>query len=121
YRLARAGSTVTVYEASARIGGVIRTERRGECLMEAGPDSFIDKGDILDLCRELGLEDQLIRVRPGARQSFIVRGSRLLPIPDGLYLMAPSAIGPFMRSPAVSPRGKARMLLDFVVPARSHT
>src|SRR6185312_10654447 len=79
---------------------------------------FLDKGGIVDLCRELGLEDQLIRVRPEARRSFIVRGGRLLPIPEGLYLMAPSAIGPFVRSPVVSWPGKARMLLDLALPAR---
>jgi len=118
YRLTRSGASVTLYEASDRLGGLVRTERRGSWLMEAGPDCFLEKGGIVDLCRELGLEDQLIRVRPEARRSFIVRGRRLLPIPEGLYLMAPSAIGPFVRSPVVSLPGKARMLLDLVLPAR---
>jgi len=118
YRLTRSGASVTLYEASDRLGGLVRTESHGAYLMEAGPDCFLDKGGIVDLCRELGLEDQLIRVRPEARRSFIVRGGRLLPIPEGLYLMAPSAIRPFVRSPVVSWPGKARMLLDLVLPAR---
>ena len=121
YRLARGGASVTLYEGSDRLGGVIRTERRGGYLMEGGPDCFLDKLGIVDLCRELGLDDQLIRVRPEARRSFIVRGRRLLPIPDGLYLMAPSAMGPFVRSPVVSWPGKARMLLDLALPRRRST
>lgn len=116
YKLTRGGASVTLYEASNRLGGVIWTERRGGYLMEAGPDCFLNKGGMVELCRELGLEDQLIRVRPEARRSFIVRGRRLLAIPDGLYLMAPSAIRPFLRSPVVSWPGKARMLLDLALP-----
>ncbi len=119
YRLTRAGASVTLYEASGRLGGMIQTERRGGYLMEAGPDSFLDKPAIREVCRELGLEDQLIRVRPEARRSFIVRGARPLPIPEGLYLMAPSAVWPFLRSPTVSWPGKARMLLDLVLPRGS--
>jgi oxygen-dependent protoporphyrinogen oxidase len=85
--------------------------------MEGGPDSFLSKEGIAELCTSLGVET--IGVRPGFGRSFIVRGRRLLPIPQGLYLMAPSAIRPFMRSPVVSPLGKLRMGLDMVLPARS--
>ncbi|HLG71563.1 MAG TPA: protoporphyrinogen oxidase [Chloroflexota bacterium] len=118
YRLTQAGASVTLYEAGDRLGGVIRTERRDGYLMEGGPDCFLDKPPVRQLCSELGLSDQLIQVRPSARRSLIVRGRRLLPIPAGLYLMAPSAVGPFIRSPVVSWPGKARMLLDLVLPAR---
>ncbi len=118
YRLTQRGASVTLYEASDRLGGVIRSERRDGYLMEGGPDCFLDKPPARQLCAELGLDDQLIRVRPEARHSFIVRGRRLLPIPEGLYLMAPSAMGPFARSSVVSWPGKARMLLDLVLPPR---
>ncbi len=113
----RAGAIL--YERSPRLGGVIRTERREGYLMEAGPDSFLDKPPMRDLCRQLGIERQLIQVRREARRSFILRGRRLLPIPEGVYLMAPSALWPFLRSPAVSWPGKARMLADLVMPPRS--
>ena len=84
--------------------------------MEAGPDCFLDKPPMRSLCDELGITGDLVRVRPEARRSFIVRGRRLLPIPEGLYLMAPSAMWPFLRSPAVSWPGKLRMLLEPLVP-----
>jgi protoporphyrinogen/coproporphyrinogen III oxidase len=117
YRLTCLGAEVQLYEASSRLGGAIATERRSGYLMEAGPDAFLDKGVMLPLCAELGLTDQLIQVRPEARRSFIARGRRLLPIPEGLYLMAPGAIRPFIRSGVVSPLGKARMLLDVALPS----
>ncbi|HEU0167326.1 MAG TPA: protoporphyrinogen oxidase [Chloroflexota bacterium] len=117
YRLAASGASPVVFEASNRLGGVISTRRTDGWLMEGGPDSFLSKEGIAELCASLGVET--IGVRPGFGRSFIVRGRRLLPIPQGLYLMAPSAIRPFMRSPVVSPLGKLRMGLDMVLPARS--
>ena len=51
-----------LYEASPRLGGVIRTERTaGGFLIEAGPDSFLtEKPWARELCSELGIEDRLI-------------------------------------------------------------
>ena len=50
-----------VYEAGPRFGGVLVTEQVDGCLVEAGPDSFLtEKPWAADLCRRLGLEDQLI-------------------------------------------------------------
>jgi len=38
----RAGAVeYTVYDSSPRLGGVLRTELIQDCLVEAGPDSFI--------------------------------------------------------------------------------
>ena len=44
YFLLNRGLDVTLIEASPRLGGVIRTERLENCLIEAGPDSFIAQG-----------------------------------------------------------------------------
>ena len=58
-----AGTSIdyVLYEASQHLGGVIRTERVDDCVVEAGPDSFLtEKPWAADLCRELGLGDQLI-------------------------------------------------------------
>ena len=40
YRLKRKGYRVVIYEASERVGGVIRTERRDGYLAELGPNSM---------------------------------------------------------------------------------
>jgi oxygen-dependent protoporphyrinogen oxidase len=106
-------------EGSGHLGGVIRTKRRGGFLLEGGPDSFItDKPWALDLCRRLGLEDRLIGTGPTHRRSFVVRGGRLLPVPEGFQLLAPSRLGPFITTPIFSWPGKLRMALDWVLPPR---
>ena len=50
------GLEIYLLEASHRLGGNIATERIGEFLVEAGPDSFItEKPWALRLCERLGL------------------------------------------------------------------
>ncbi|MGQ0645286.1 MAG: FAD-dependent oxidoreductase [Elusimicrobiota bacterium] len=50
-----------VLEAGPRPGGLIRTRREKGFLWEDGPDSFItDKPWALDLCKRLGLDQELI-------------------------------------------------------------
>lgn len=106
-------------EGSGRLGGVTRTERRDGFLLESGPDSFItDKPWALDLCRRLGLEDRLIGTGPTHRRSFVVRNGKLLPVPEGFQLLAPSRLWPFITSPIFSWPGKLRMGLDWVLPPR---
>jgi oxygen-dependent protoporphyrinogen oxidase len=116
-RQSGASLDLTVLEASGRTGGVILTERAGGFLIEGGPDCFItEKPWALDLCRRLGLESALIGTNPDCRRSFVLRGRRLLPIPDGYQLMAPGRILPFARTPILSLRGKLRAALDLALP-----
>ena len=62
-----------LFESSARFGGVARTERVDDCLIEAGPDSFLtEKPWAADLCRELGLGDQLIGSNDVERKTYIL-------------------------------------------------
>ncbi|MBI3024802.1 MAG: protoporphyrinogen oxidase [Candidatus Tectomicrobia bacterium] len=110
---------VVLLEASPRVGGAIETARAGGCLLEKGPDCFLSvKPEGVALCRELGLEGQLIGTRPECRRSFILRGGRLYPVTAGFYLLAPSSLTSFATSPVFSPLGKLRMALDLVLPRR---
>jgi oxygen-dependent protoporphyrinogen oxidase len=111
---------VVVLESRDRRGGAIWTESRDGFLLEGGADSFITaKPWALDLCRELGLGDQIIPTDPGNRRSFVVRRGRLLPVPSGFVLMAPNRVVPLLTSPILSLKGKLRLLLDLVLPART--
>lgn len=106
-------------EASARTGGTIRTVRRDGFLLETGPDSFIsEKPEALELARRLKIDSRLIETNNVHRRSFIVRGGRLRPVPEGFQLLAPSRIWPFITSDIFSWRGKARMALELLVPRR---
>jgi oxygen-dependent protoporphyrinogen oxidase len=110
---------VQVFEAAPRAGGIIRTVREGALVLEEGPDSFItDKPEALALVRRLGLDAQVQGTRPAFRQSFVVRGGRLVPTPAGFQLLAPSRLGPVFASPLFSPLGKLRIALERFIPAR---
>ncbi len=115
--LVAGGAEVTVLEATSRIGGAIRTETRDGFLFEAGPDSFLtEKPAALQMCRELGLEGEVIGTNPDSRRSFIVRGGRMHATPEGFYLLAPMQIGTFLASSLISWPGKLRAGLDLILP-----
>ncbi len=110
---------VTLFEASGRLGGSLWTERRDGFLIEQGADSFITNVPWgVDLCRRLGLADQLIGTNPQGRRAFVVRRGRLCPIPDGFMLMAPSRIWPIVVTPILSPLGKLRLASEYFIPRR---
>jgi oxygen-dependent protoporphyrinogen oxidase len=107
-------------EAGPSLGGVIRTEEREGFLLEAGPDSFIsEKPEAVRLAQRIGLTTRLIETNSEHRRSFIVRGGRLHPVPDGFQLLAPTRLWPFVTTPIFSLSGKARMALDLLLPKRA--
>ncbi|HYV86823.1 MAG TPA: protoporphyrinogen oxidase [Patescibacteria group bacterium] len=108
---------LAIFDADDRAGGVIRTERIDGFVVEAGPDCFItDKPWALKLCERLGLADDLVGTNPACRRSFVLRGRRLLPIPDGFHLMAPARLMSFATTPTLSLRGRIRAAFDLVLP-----
>ncbi len=110
---------VTLFEAGDRPGGVLQTERHDGYCVELGPDSMLTQVPWgLDLCRRIGFEDQLIGTNDAHRQTYIVRGGRLLRLPEGLAIMAPSRIWPTVRSPILSAVGKARLACEVFIPQR---
>lgn len=121
-RLAEAAGrplAITVLEKEQRLGGKILTWREGGFVIEGGPDSFLtSKPWAIALCRELGLEARLIPTDPTRRRTYVYARGRLHPIPEGLRLIAPTRIAPFLRSGLVSWPGKLRMGLDLLIPPR---
>ncbi|MDG2307923.1 MAG: protoporphyrinogen oxidase [Candidatus Binatia bacterium] len=108
---------VRVLEASPRAGGVIATEKQGELLLEGGPDSFVtDKPGAINLCRRIGLEDEIHPTQEQFRKTLIVSRGRLHSMPDAFQLMAPAKLGPFLRSPVLSWKGRLTALKDLVLP-----
>src|SRR5579862_4418697 len=108
-----------LFESSPRFGGVLRTEQIEDCIVEAGPDSFIsEKPWAADLCRALGLGDQLIGSNDADRITYILVRGRLVPMPDGLMFMVPTKILPTAFSPLFSWGTKFRMAREFFHPPR---
>src|SRR5688500_10666216 len=115
YYLRKAGVAATVVEAGDRLGGKIQTLELGGVPVEAGPDTFLARVPwAVDLCRELGLGDEL--VVPATAKAFLWTGGRLKPLPERHVLGVPTALRPLVRSGVLSPAGVARACLDLVLP-----
>jgi len=118
----RAGEALefVVYESSPRFGGVLFTEQVEGCLIEAGPDSFLtEKPWAADLCRRLGIEDQLIGSNDADRKTYILVKGKLVPMPDGLMFMVPTQLSPAILSSLFSPATKLRVAREWWYPARA--
>ena len=117
--LRESGRQVLLLEAGPRLGGVIRTERLGGFLVEAGPDAMLaQKPEALALCRALGLAHRVVPTNPATRAVFVLHRGRLHPLPEGMMLAVPTRVAPILRSRLFSWPGKLRMALDVVLPRR---
>src|SRR5215471_14849106 len=118
----RAGTELeySLYESAPRLGGVLVTDNVDGCVIEAGPDSFLtEKPWATDLCKELGLGDQLIGSNDPDRKTYIVTRGRLIEMPDGLMFMVPTKILPTVLSPLFSWKTKIRMAKELFHPPRA--
>ena len=96
-----AGIPHEVLEASGRVGGVIRSSRVGDAVLDHGPQRTRVTPAVARMIHRLGLEDHQVLVPPGL-PLFVVRGSRLRQVPwDAKALL---------QSDILSLRGKARLL-----------
>lgn len=109
----------TLFESGQRLGGSMYSDRVDGCLVEAGPDSFLtEKPWALALCKELGIDDQLIGSNDAQRKTYIVVKKRLVAMPDGLMFMVPTKILPTALSPLFSWGTKFRMAGELMHPPR---
>ncbi len=114
----RRGLPVTVLEEQARAGGVIRTDAVGAFVLDTGPDAFlVSKPGAIALCRELGIDGQLIPMK-SPRDAFVLRDGRLHALPAGGAFGIPTRFGPLLRSTLLSPAGKLRVALEPMVPRK---
>jgi protoporphyrinogen/coproporphyrinogen III oxidase len=111
------GLEVMLLEASPRLGGAIATERVDDFLVEAGPDSFItEKPWALRLCERLGLTSRLVSTQAAYQKIYVVHRGRLVPLPEGFFLLAPTRLWPFVQTPLFSWSGKLRMAAELFLP-----
>ena len=104
----------TLFEKSSRLGGVIRTEYRDGCVLEAGPDSFLSaKPEAPELCRELGIVNDIIQSNDFQRKTYILVKGRLAPIPDGVQFMVPTRVLPMATTSLFSFGTKLRMAAEW--------
>lgn len=103
YQLVRAGRSVRLFEASPRVGGVVRSDREDGWLIEAGPNSLQESSaELSTLIEELGLLPEKCLALPGARNRYILR--------RGKPCAAPLSPPGLLTSPLFSAGAKLRVL-----------
>ncbi len=108
---------LALFESAGRLGGILDTVHRDGFLVERSADSFQTKVPYaVDLCRRLGIADQLLPTDDARRRALVVRDGSLLAVPEGFYLMSPRRLGPLLKSPLLSWPGKLRLLMEPFVP-----
>jgi oxygen-dependent protoporphyrinogen oxidase len=111
---------LALFEDRPRLGGVVWTVHEQGFQVEQSADNFITTVPWgLDLCRRLGLGDQLVQTNPAFRRTFVVRKGRLCPLPDGFLMMAPTRFWPLATTPILSPLGKLRAAMEYFIPPRT--
>ena len=103
-----------LFEAGPRVGGVLRTESVDGFVMEAGPDSFLtQKTAAAELCRALGLGEELAGCENANRGTSILRKGQLLPLPEGWQMLAPVRLWPAITTPLLSRDTKLRIAMEW--------
>jgi oxygen-dependent protoporphyrinogen oxidase len=102
-----------LFEASERVGGVIRTVKEEGYLVECGPNSILDTHPKLgDLMTRLGLDDNKLPSKPAGNNRFIVR--------DGKPVALPTSPPAFLKSKAFSTRAKLRLMREPFIKSKSN-
>jgi protoporphyrinogen/coproporphyrinogen III oxidase len=118
-RAARVALKWTLIEGTTRVGGKVVTEKMEGFVIEGGPDSFLrQKPSAMRLAQQLNLDDALMGTNGARAGTAVLNGGRLVPLPEGLALLVPTRLLPFVTSPLFSWTSKLRMGLDLVLPPR---
>lgn len=113
YRLRRATEApdVVVFEASDRAGGKLGSVDVAGLSLPAGADSFVGRKPwAVELCRDLGIEDEL--VEPAASRAYVWTDRGLVPLPGRSAFGVPAGLDDLLRFPGLSFRGRIRCLGD---------
>jgi len=83
FYLQRQNIPVTVYESSARAGGLIQTVSREGFVVEHGPNTILESApEVSALVEDLALSPRRLYPAPGMKARYVVRGGRMLRLPQ---------------------------------------
>lgn len=116
YQLTTRGVPFTLFEASDRVGGLVRTEHVAGYTIEAGAESMlVQKRAGLELCEELGLTPRLIAMKE-PRTAFVLQDGRLHPLPPRSVFGIPSAWKDLATYSLLPVGARARVALEPFIP-----
>ena len=126
-RAAEAGHEVdcVVLERFERLGGKLASdvipdpEGAGDYIVDGGSDAFVSgKPAIGRIAGLLGISDDMTPACEENKKTLIVKGDRLVEMPDGIMMFAPTKLWPLVATKLYSWPAKLRMGLDLVLPRK---
>ena len=108
YYLQKLGIPYDLFEASAYVGGNIRTLKIHDYLLEMGPNALQSTPELKDLVRELKLEREVVYASPENDYRYVLR--------NGIYTKLPSSPFSLLSSNSFSWKSKYRILQEKDVP-----
>jgi oxygen-dependent protoporphyrinogen oxidase len=112
---------ITILESSNKVGGVLQTERIKDYLVETAADMFTSQpSTALELCREIGIDDQLLTTSEPKHKAYVGLKDQVVPVPQGFSLMVPSQEESIRQWPLLSESGKQRLLDEVNVAKRDY-
>ena len=113
WQLQQRGAAVTLFEASERTGGVIRSRRANGYLVDEGPNTLVARSHALGRVIEaVGIEDERVPAPDTASARYIVR--------DGGLARVPTSPSGLITTPLLSAWAKLRLLREvFVRPSEA--
>lgn len=126
-RAAQAGHDVdcVVIERATRLGGKLATDiipdpEGGEYVVDGGSDAFVStKPAIARIAGLLGITEAMTPACEENKKTLIVKGRRLIEMPDGIMMFAPTKLVPMATTALYSWPAKLRMALDLVIPRKT--
>ncbi len=129
YEVAKAGSRgeqveFVLVEKDERLGGKIFTDRApdpdgGWYVADGGSDSFLtEKPAVRNAAAELGIASELCGTLDENKRTYIVKDGKLVELPDGIMMFAPTKLVPLATTRLYSWPGKLRMALDLLIPPK---
>ncbi len=115
---------VMLIERDERLGGKLATEivddpEGGRYVVDGGSDAFLTaKPAIARIAASLGFADEITPSCDENKTTLVVKGNRLIPLPDGIMMFAPTKIIPLATTPLYSWPAKFRMGLDYFLPRK---
>jgi oxygen-dependent protoporphyrinogen oxidase len=125
-RAAEAGADVdcVLIDRGDRLGGklasdIVHDAEGNEFVIDGGSDAFVSgKPAIGRIAKLLGIADEMVPAREENKKTLIVKGKRLVEMPDGIMMFAPTKLVPLATTALYSWPAKFRMALDLVLPRK---
>ncbi|MFA6091917.1 MAG: protoporphyrinogen oxidase [Elusimicrobiota bacterium] len=111
------GSQVCILEASSRLGGKLLGASIQGVPVDAGPDAMLSvRPWAVELACELGLEQDILCTDRFHREVYVYSRGKLRRYPEGVMMLMPSRVLPFLASDILAWKDKLRMGMEFFVP-----